>query len=109
MVTLSNRSCSVFESPSATNEQDIGVREITKAIHQLQNTSGQLNVLSDETLKSALSSLENTEAQSKELFGFGSGMKIDIKLPEQTFDLNLAISAHLDWKMKLSRYLSNPD
>ena len=93
----------------ATKEQDIGVREITKAIHQLQSTSDQLSTVSEQTLKAALSLSEHTDKQSKELFELGKSLKIEVIFPDKPFDFESAISAHLDWKMKLSRYLEKPD
>lgn len=97
------------EISSATKEQDIGVREITKAIHQLQTTSDQLNNVSQQTLKAALSLSEHTDKQSKELFDLGHCLNIKVVFPEKPFDFASAVSAHLDWKMKLSRYLEKPD
>jgi len=97
------------EISSATKEQDIGVREITKAINQLQTTSDQLSNVSEQTLKAALSLSEHTDKQSKELFDLGKSLGIKVLFPVKPFDFEAAISAHLDWKMKLSRYLEKPD
>lgn len=97
------------EISSASKEQDIGVREITKAIHQLQTTSDQLNFVSKETLKAALSLSEHTDKQSKDLIDLGHSLSIQVTFPTKPFDFNAAISAHLDWKMKLSKYLEKPD
>lgn len=97
------------EISSATKEQDIGVREITKAIHQLQTTSDQLSMVSEQTLKAALSLSEHTDKQSKELLELGKSLRIKVIFPDKPFDFESAISAHLDWKMKLSRYLEKPD
>ena len=97
------------EISSATEQQDIGVKEVTKAIHTLQSTSDQLNQVAEKTLKTALNLSEKSESQQKQLVAISNQLGKKLETKDKPFDFGAAISAHLDWKMKLSRYLETPD
>lgn len=104
--TVSSLSADISQ---ATREQEIGVREITEAIHQLQSTSNQLASVATATLKSALGLSDQTEKQGNDLRAFGQSINIPITFPTPPFDFDAAVKAHIDWKMKLSKYLTTPD
>ena len=97
------------EISSATEQQDIGVKEVTQAIHTLQSTSQQLGQVAEKTLKTALSLSAKSEVQKGQLVDIGRQIGFSVVMHEKPFDFDAAISAHLDWKMKLSRYLEKPD
>lgn len=93
----------------ASQEQSIGVREISQAIHELQSTSDRLAEVADSTLKAGLSLSEQAEKQNIEILELGRMVGFEVKVNTKPFDFDSAVSAHLDWKMKLARYLKNPD
>lgn len=97
------------EISHATHEQRIGVEEISKSLQNLELNSQKLDRMATEGNKSAAdlsSSIENITSEFSELAKI-LGYKIT-KI-EKPFDFNAAIKAHIDWKMKLSKYLENPD
>ncbi len=93
----------------ASEQQDIGVKEITRGINLLQNTSGELSEASAKTLKFALELSNQSETQNSHLVTMSAKHGVTLKVDTKPFDFDAAIAAHIDWKMKLSRYLQNPD
>lgn len=97
------------EISSATREQDVGVREVSKALNGLEGSSTELSAVSDSTLKTSLSLSEKTERLSGSIFDLASLMGVRIHRSEKKFDFDAAITAHIDWKMKLNNYMTHPD
>jgi len=97
------------EISKATKEQDIGVNEISKALQELERSSQQLDsmAISSNTHSAELANqveyIFDTFKQLANRLGYA------IKPIEKKFDFNAAIAAHIDWKMKLSKYLVHPD
>lgn len=97
------------EISMATKEQDIGVREITSAVGKLQNTSEHLSRVAEGTLKSALTLSTVSEKQNEFIIQLVKNVDADPKILIVPFNFDAAINAHIDWKMKLTKYLANPD
>lgn len=97
------------EIKSASEEQAIGIQEISEALSNLEQNSGELKNVSQTVYKSSISLSEDIEAMDKQILTLSSALGITIQKKQQTFDFDSAISAHLEWKMKLTKYLSNPD
>lgn len=93
----------------AAKEQDIGVREITEAVNKLHTTSEHLTKVADGTLKSALNLSTVSDKQTDFLKVLVHGVEADPKILVVPFNFDSAISAHIDWKMKLTKYMANPD
>lgn len=97
------------EISSATNEQKVGVEEISKSLQQLELSSNQIDAMAiagnkdSSDLAAAVETITNQFSEAAKALGY-TLVKV-----EKPFDFNAAISAHIDWKMKLSKYLQNPD
>lgn len=120
----SNHSLSIFENivhsveevsertneiSMATKEQDLGVREITSAVSKLQNTSEHLSKVAEGTLKSALTLSTVSEKQNDFIAKLVTSVEADPRMLIVPFNFDAAINAHIDWKMKLTKYMANPD
>lgn len=97
------------EIKSASEEQAIGIQEISEALSNLEQNSGELKNVSNTVYKSSISLSEDIEAMDKQFHTLSNALGIQIQKKQQTFDFDSAISAHLEWKMKLMKYLGNPD
>lgn len=97
------------EISAATKEQDIGVREVSNSLHKLESSSRELAHVSKTTFDTSLTLSGRTEDLSKSIVVLSQGFGIYIKPRVKKFDFNSAISAHIDWKMKLTKYLQHPD
>jgi len=97
------------EISSATHEQRIGVEEISKALQTLESSSHQLEAMAVTGNQNAAHLSSNVESISKEFFELLNHMGFKVVISERPFDFDAAIKAHIDWKMKLGRYLENPD
>lgn len=97
------------EISSATHEQEIGVKEVLEALGNMDNISLKLTSIAESAFKTSFNLAEQTEGLGKKLVVLSHKMGIFLRITQKTFDFNAAINAHIDWKMKLSRYLENPD
>lgn len=97
------------EISTATEEQKIGVHEISKSLAALELTSDELDQMSMLSHKGA-SDLSDSVEEIMRLFSvFAENQGYQLVKVVKVFDFNAAIAAHIDWKMKLSRYLHQPD
>jgi methyl-accepting chemotaxis protein len=97
------------EISEATREQKLGIEEISKSLHELEASSADLDVMagaSHENSAALSTSIEQISGQFSELAGL---LGFKLTKTRKPFDFAAAISAHIDWKMKLSNYLMNPD
>ncbi len=94
---------------NATGEQKIGVDEISQALQNLETTSHQLDQMAASGNKNAADLATVIEQITGEFFGVMEKSGHKLSKPIKKFDFNAAIKAHIDWKMKLSNYLQNPD
>lgn len=97
------------EISSATREQEIGVKEVLQALARLDQTSLQLTTVADSAFKTSFTLAERTEHLGKKLIELSKMMGVELKINHKQFDFTSAINAHIDWKMKLSKYLEKPD
>jgi methyl-accepting chemotaxis protein len=93
----------------ATNEQKIGVQEISNSLQALELSSNQLDNMAAASHKRAADLASAVGAITDEFMAFGASVGVMLKRVEKPFDFDSAISAHIDWKMKLSKYLEKPD
>jgi|JI10StandDraft_1071094.scaffolds.fasta_scaffold303748_2 methyl-accepting chemotaxis protein len=97
------------EISKATKEQEVGVSQISQALQDLEISSQKLDGMAVESYQNSSdlgASVENINVQFLRL---AAGLGYEIAKVESIFDFDAAISAHVDWKMKLSKYLGNPD
>lgn len=97
------------EISHATGEQSVGVREVSTALNQLDASSNQLKGLADAAYKASFSLANQTDDLSKNLLHLAEAFGARISHRVKPFDFSAAVSAHIDWKMKLSKYMDNPD
>lgn len=97
------------EISKATKEQDIGVSQISSALDELNTSSGQLDAMATSNNQSSSSLSSQVEIILSGFQKLAASFKTEFQVQDKPFDFNSAISAHVDWKMKLSRYLSHPD
>lgn len=97
------------EISSATNEQRIGVAEISKSLESLEASSHQLDQMALDENKNAAHLASAIEAISNDFFEIAKTLGYSVSRMAKPFDFDAAVKAHIDWKMKLSKYLENPD
>jgi len=95
----------------ATQEQSIGISEINKALRSLEEITHRLEKMAHENHNASISINELTDQLNQKLEGLSGNPKKTPKdhMQSPQFDFDGAIKAHIDWKMKLSKYISNPD
>lgn len=94
---------------TATQEADIGVKEVSEALGDIQNSSSKLEAVSNSTLKSASELSSQIEVILEDFKTVSEAIGVKLKVNLKPFDFQSAINAHIDWKMKLTKYLQNPD
>jgi methyl-accepting chemotaxis protein len=97
------------EISKATKEQEMGVTQISHALQDLEVSSQKLDRMAEESYQNASDLATSVEAISAQFQKLAANLGYKIEKPESVFDFDAAISAHIDWKMKLSKYLANPD
>lgn len=97
------------EISSATKEQKIGVEEISKSLQQLELSSNQIDTMAVAGNKDSSDLAASVELITNQFSEVAKILGYKLVKIEKPFDFNAAISAHIDWKMKLSKYLQNPD
>ena len=97
------------EIKNASEEQEIGIKEISDALTNLEQNSLELRNVSHTVFNSSIALSEDIEKMNGQINNLASQLNVKIKTNAQNFDFNSAISAHLEWKMKLTKYLNNPD
>lgn len=97
------------EISAATNEQRIGVGEISKSLQNLELSSHQLDQMALGGNKNAAQLASTVEEISNEFFDIAKNLGFTVTRNLKPFDFDAAVKAHIDWKMKLSKYLENPD
>lgn len=97
------------EIKNASEEQEIGINEISDALTNLEQNSNELRNVSNTVFNSSISLSEDIEKMNGHIGKFAHQLNIKIRPLAQNFDFDSAITAHLEWKMKLTKYLGNPD
>lgn len=97
------------EISSATNEQKMGVQEISQSLQELTLSSTELDLMAISSNKSSAELASSVEEITKQFRDVADALGFHLVTVEKPFDFNSAISAHIDWKMKLSKYLERPD
>lgn len=93
----------------ATGEQRIGVREISGSLEDLATHSSELDRMAAESHRQSAELAQTVEEISGLFQEILHSMGFRIVPNDQPFDFRAAISAHVDWKMKLAKYLEKPD
>lgn len=95
----------------ATSEQAIGVSEINRSLGELEAATQTLEKMALTNYDASIHINEMSEAMSNKIIKLSRQLGIKVQEPDQTvkFDFDAAIKAHIDWKMKLGKYLNNPD
>lgn len=94
---------------NSTSEQNIGVQEIASALQALESTSAELEEMSIRTNFSSAKLANKVEEINKQYQQLLSDLHLKVEKNIKPFDFKSAKQAHIDWKMKLTNYLQNPD
>lgn len=94
---------------NATSEQNIGVQEIATALQALESTSTELEAMSVRTHSSSADLAKKVENINLQYLSLLSQLDLKVYKSIKPFDFKSAKKAHIDWKMKLTNYLQNPD
>ncbi len=97
------------EISKATKEQEVGVSQISQGLQDLEMSSQKLDRMAVESYQNSSDLAASVENINTQFLKLASSLGYKITKVESVFDFDAAISAHVDWKMKLSKYLSNPD
>lgn len=93
----------------ATKEQQIGVQEISKSLEQLELSSDEIDSMAVSGNKDSANLAAAVEEITQQFSVIANSFGYKLEKAEKPFDFDTAISAHIDWKMKLSKYLQKPD
>lgn len=94
---------------SAASEQKLGVNQISNSLEELETAAGQLNEMADRGYKNSSQLASKVEHVCGNLERVAGELGFEIKKIQKQFDFEAAIAAHIDWKMKLLKYLEKPD
>lgn len=97
------------EISEASREQRIGVQEIADSLSSLETISKELETMATLTHSKSADLSERIEKIDKNYQSLLQELKITVTKKEKAFDFEAAKKAHIDWKMKLTKYLENPD
>ena len=97
------------EISTSTKEQEVGVVEISKSLGAIETTSHQLEAMASESYKHSSHLASTIEKVTENYFHLMNAMGYRIVKIVKPFNFDAAVSAHIDWKMKLMKYISNPD
>ena len=93
----------------ATHEQTIGVQEIAKSLELLESSSNEIDLMAMSGNKNSIQLNKSVESLENTILQFSKSIGLKVHKPQKKFDFKTAISAHIDWRMKLSNYVANPD
>ncbi|MCM2322220.1 MAG: methyl-accepting chemotaxis protein [Oligoflexia bacterium] len=99
----------IQEVANASAEQSRGISEIGRAIAELERVNQHNSVAARTTSTASLQLTKQAEVQrttAEDLLNLMNGEK---EKKATTLDFDGALSAHTDWKIKLVKYLANPD
>lgn len=97
------------EISKATKEQQVGVSQISQALQDLEASSQKLDGMAVESYQNSSDLAASVESINSQFLNLAASLGYKISKVESIFDFDAAISAHVDWKMKLSKYLGHPD
>lgn len=100
---------SINEIFIATNEQKAGVEQITSSINSLDESATEINSMAISANENSSNIFSQIEKISALFLDACQTQNIRLIPIERPFDFNAAITAHIDWKMKLTKYLGDPD
>lgn len=94
---------------NATQEQSLGVKQISNSLNVLTSSSKNIGQVSDVTYKTAQFLAQGSEGMSGKIFDISHQLSLKLQMQQVKFDFSAAIRAHQDWKMKLLNYMNKPD
>ena len=94
---------------NATQEQSLGVKQISHSLNELMSSSKSISQVSEVTYSTSQSIANGSEDISKNIIELSQQLHLKVKEKVKTFDFKSAIKAHQDWKMKLLNYKQTPD
>jgi len=97
------------EITQASIEQNQGVQEIATAILALEKIANNLEKMSETNHKESSDLASKIEIINDLYSQFLKNLNLKLNKTEKAFDFDSAIKAHVDWKMKLTTYLENPN
>ena len=97
------------EITQASIEQNLGIQEIAKAISSLEKIVTHLEEMSERNHNESSHLASKIGTVHEQYIKFLGTLNLKLTSSQKQFDFDSAIKAHVDWKMKLTKYLENPD
>lgn len=97
------------EITQASVEQNLGVQEIAGAISALEKIAINLEEMSERNHKESSHLAGRIDSINEQYTLLLKELDLKLTTPVKHFDFDSAIKAHIDWKMKLTKYLENPN
>ena len=94
---------------NATQEQSVGVKQISNSLNLLMSSSKNISQVSELTYSTSQFLAQGSEGMNTNILDISNQLHLKLKVEQQKFDFSSAIRAHQDWKMKLFNYMNNPD
>lgn len=94
---------------NATQEQSLGVKQISNSLNVLTSSSKNIGQVSEVTYKTAQFLAQGSEGMSGRIFDISHQLSLKLQVQQVKFDFSAAVRAHQDWKMKLLNYMNKPD
>lgn len=97
------------EISKATHEQRLGVQQISTALEDLEHSTKEMSARAMSGSQSAAELASKLESMNTQFIQVVSNMGFSIKVHHKEFDFVSAKKAHIDWKMKLTKYIEQND
>lgn len=97
------------EISKATNEQRLGVQQISKALEDLEHSTKEMSGMAMAGSQAAAELATKLDSINVEFVKTITDMGHPLKVLKKEFDFDSAKKAHIDWKMKLTKYLDKAD
>lgn len=97
------------EITQASIEQNLGVQEIATAISSLEKIATNLEAMSERNHSESSHLASKIELINEQYINFLETLSLKLTPTKKQFDFDSALKTHVDWKMKLTKYLENPN
>ncbi len=97
------------EISKATQEQHLGVQQISKSLEDLEHSTKEMSSRAMAGSQSAAELASKLEFMNAQFIQTLEKIGYSLKVYHKQFDFNSAKKAHIDWKMKLTKYLEVND
>lgn len=97
------------EISKATQEQRLGVQQISKSLEDLEHSTKEMSARAMAGSQSAAELASKIEFMNAKYIHVVGDLGHKLKVVQKKFDFAVAKKAHIDWKMKLTKYIELND